>query len=89
MRLLSAAKPVVVTEGEEWARVPEVALFRIPAGLAEPEAIFSTMAVLSQRPDLAIHMGRQAARHIQRYHSLSSSGEQYWNLLCRTFAIPS
>ena len=85
MRLMGAGKPVVVTNGQEWARFPDTCVFRIPAGPAEAEALFDTMAVLSDNPELGRLMGHQAAEHIQRYHSLSASGIEYWNLLCRTF----
>ena len=89
IRLMGAGKPVIVTEGDEWDRFPNEALFRIPAGAAEPEALFQSMAALQLRPDLARHMGGLAAKHIQRYHSLSAAGTEYWNLLCRTFASHS
>ena len=89
MRLMGAAKPVIVTDGEEWARLPELASFRIPAGIAEPAALFDSMAVLASEPTLGRSMGQQAARHIQRYHSLTSSGNLYWNLLCETAAVSS
>ena len=89
MRLMGAAKPVIVTDGEEWARLPELASFRIPAGIAEPAALFDSMAVLATEPALGRFMGQQAARHIQRYHSLTSSGNLYWNLLCETAASSS
>ena len=86
MRLMGAAKPIIATEGEEWSRFPPTALFQIPPGPPESEALFDTMAVLAQTPYLAREMGRQAASHIQRYHSLSSCASEYWKLLCRTFA---
>ena len=85
MRLMGAGKPVVVTDGAEWARFPETCLFRIPPGPAEAEALFDTMAVLTDNPEMGRQMGLQAAEHIQRYHSLSASGIAYWNCLCRTF----
>ena len=85
IRLMGAGKPVIVTEGEEWDRFPAEALFRIPSGAAEPEALFQAMATLTLRPDLARYMGSLAANHIQRYHSLSAAGTAYWNLLCHTF----
>lgn len=89
IRLMGAGKPVIVTEGEEWDRFPAEALFRIPPGAAEPEALFQAMAALTLRPDLARYMGSLAANHIQRYHSLSAAGTAYWNLLCHNFASRS
>lgn len=86
IRLMGAGKPVVVTEGEEWARFPEEAVFRIPAGLPEREALFQAMSALTLRPDLARQMGVYAALHVQRYHSLSGVGTEYWNFLCHTYA---
>jgi glycosyltransferase involved in cell wall biosynthesis len=86
IRAMGSAKPVIATAGEEWGRFPGCALFQIPPGPAESEALFCAMAALAQRPDLACEMGRQAADHIQRYHSLASAASEYWKLLCRTFA---
>ncbi len=86
IRLMGAAKPVIVTDGEEWVRFPEEAVFRIPAGPAEPEALFQAMSALALRPELARHMGVYAALHIQRYHSLSAVGAEYWDFLCHTYA---
>ncbi len=84
MRLMAAGKPVIATEGEEWLRFDENSLLRIPAGPPESEALFEAMVLLRDHPELGRQIGRQAREHIQRYHSLSASAAEYWNLLCRT-----
>jgi len=89
MRLMAAGKPVIVTDGEEWSHIPDDCLLRIPAGPAEAAALFEAMALLSGSPEIGRFIGQQAASHVQRYHSLSRSGAEYWNLLCRTFASRS
>ncbi len=89
MRAMGAGKPVIVTEGAEWSRFPEGSLLPIPSGPGEIQSLFEAMALLSDNLPLAKHMGRVAAGHIQRYHSLSASGNEYWNLLCRLHASSS
>lgn len=83
MHAMGAGKAVIVSEGLEWERFPEGTLFPIPTGPGESGALFEAMAVLSDNSSLAKRMGAVAADHIQRYHSLSASGTEYWNLLCR------
>ncbi|MDQ6678022.1 MAG: hypothetical protein M3Z09_12060 [Acidobacteriota bacterium] len=89
VRLMGLGKPVLLTEAEETARIPELASFRIFPGAAEKASLFDTMFLVSEYPDLARRAGREAALHIERYHSLASAGKRYWDLLCHTAALRS
>ncbi len=82
MRLMGFGKPVIVTEGAEHSRLPLTACFRIQPGIAEEEELFHYMAAVSQYPELARSVGREAAHHLRRYHSLELIGNQYWKALC-------
>jgi len=84
VRLMGAGKPVIVTDGAETAGLPATACFRVQPGVAEQDALFEYMVVASENPETAREMGRQAAEHIRRYHSLTSAGALYWKLLCDT-----
>jgi len=89
VRLMGLGKPVLLTEAEETARIPELASFRISPGAAENASLFDTMFLVSEYPDVARRAGREAALHIERYHSLASVGKRYWDLLCQTSALRS
>jgi glycosyltransferase involved in cell wall biosynthesis len=84
VRLMGAGKPVIVTDGAETDDLPATACFRVPPGVAEQAALLEYMVVASEYPEVAREMGRQAAEHIRRYHSLTPVGALYWKLLCDT-----
>ena len=82
VRMMGIGKPVIVTEGAEYARVPETACLRVPPGVAERAALFEYMVTVSEFPSFARDVGRQAAEHIRLHHSLDWVGSQYWKILC-------
>jgi glycosyltransferase involved in cell wall biosynthesis len=81
VRLMGIGKPVLVTEGEEYARIPEGACIPIAAGPAERDSLLHYMAVLSSLPDVAPAVGERAAAHIARHHRLETVALQYWETL--------
>lgn len=81
IRLMGAGKPVIVTEGEETADLPEAVCLRVPAGLAEAEALFNQMAFVVEFPALARRVGEAAQQNIRSRHSLYGAAEAYWQVV--------
>jgi glycosyltransferase involved in cell wall biosynthesis len=82
IRLMGLGKPVIVTEGPENAAFPENGFLSVVSGSGEEEHLFQTMAVLAGTPSIGKEMGRQAAQHLIRYHSVEAVAEKYWGVLC-------
>lgn len=82
VRMMGIAKPVMVTTGEETARYPETACFRIPPGVAEKASLTEHSVVVASLPQSAREMGKRGAGHIHSIHSLERVAEKYWETLC-------
>lgn len=82
IRLMGIGKPVLLTEGEECARIPEDACLRIAAGAAERDSLLQHLHLLTSVNEVAKAIGQRGAAHIRAHHRVSSVSEQYWRLLC-------
>jgi glycosyltransferase involved in cell wall biosynthesis len=82
VRMMGIAKPVMVTAGEENARYPETACFRIPPGVAEKASLTEHSVLAASLPESAREIGKRGAEHIHSFHSLERVAEQYWKTLC-------
>jgi len=81
IRLMGLGKPVLVTGGDENARLPEDAAIRIPAGPAEADSLYHHLILLRSFPMVAASLGDRAAAAIAAAHGIERVGEAYWNLL--------
>jgi glycosyltransferase involved in cell wall biosynthesis len=84
IRLMGLGKPVLVTEGEETARLPEDACIRIPAGIAERASLRQHVILLTLVTEAARAIGQRGARHIQAHHAVEEVSKQYWKLICES-----
>ena len=82
IRLMGIGKPILLTDSAENARFPEDACMRIPAGLAERDALRRHMLLLLSMQGLSGEIGRRAADHIRTQHSLEPIARLYWDTLC-------
>ncbi len=82
IRFLGLGKPVLLTDGEETARLPEDACIRIPAGVAERQSLRQHMILLTSMSEVARAIGQRGARHIQAHHRVESISRRYWELIC-------
>jgi glycosyltransferase involved in cell wall biosynthesis len=82
VRLMGIAKPVIVTDAAENALYPAEACLRIPAGVAEPDALAEYMIWLARFPRDARRIGRRGAAWIASHHALDTVAARYWELLC-------
>jgi glycosyltransferase involved in cell wall biosynthesis len=70
MRLMAAGKPVIVTQAEEWASVPEGAVIRIDPGEPEEDELVEVLELLAREPEMRRVSGEAARRHVEQHHSL-------------------
>jgi hypothetical protein len=90
VRLMGLGKPVILTEGLENACYPEGSFMGVVSGAGEEEHLFQAMAMLARNPSVGREVGRQAAKHLIRYHSLEVAAEMYWGVLCDHYrSLPS
>jgi len=82
IRLMGLGKPVLLTAGEETARLPEGACIRIPAGIAEMESLRQHMILVTSLSEAARAIGQRGAGHIQAHHGVQEISRQYWELIC-------
>lgn len=82
IRLMGAAKPVLVTDGPENACYPETACLRIEQGLAEDDSLRDHMLLLPSMTACAREIGRRGSVHINEHHQVARIAEQYWGMLC-------
>ena len=79
VRMMGIGKPVLVTDSEEYGRVPEDAIVRIAPGPAERDSLLYHMTVLAKAAGVADAIGERAAHHIATHHALETVGAQFWN----------
>jgi glycosyltransferase involved in cell wall biosynthesis len=82
VRLMGIGKPVMATAGGENAAYPEEVCLRVPAGVAEPDALAEYMIWLARFPLDAGRIGRRAAEWIASQHAQGTVAARYWELLC-------
>lgn len=82
MRLMGIGKAVLLTDGEESARVPETACFRIACGVAETASLAEHSILAASLPQTSREIGRRAAGHAHSFHSLDHVADRYWETLC-------
>jgi glycosyltransferase involved in cell wall biosynthesis len=79
---MGIGKPVLVTSGGETGAFPPDACLRVDSGPAEEEMLARYMLSLRHLSGFGAGIGRRAADHIARYHSVEQVAGLYWNLLC-------
>ncbi len=81
IRMMGAGKPVIVTEGEENADIPEAACLRVASGVAEGPDLFNQMALVTGFPQVARDIGALARRHILEHHAPEKAVDRYRQVL--------
>ncbi len=82
IRLMGIGKAVLITDSEEYARLPEDACIRVPGGLAERESLVRHMILLTSMAGVASAIGERGAGHIRAHHPVDEAAKLYWGLLC-------
>ena len=86
VRMMGLGKALLLTDAAENAGYPEGSYLPVPAGVAERAALFDYICILSRDRISSSEIGRMAAGHIRREHSLARVSELYWDLLCESAA---
>lgn len=82
IRLMGAAKPVLLTNGPENARYPDTACLRVEPGAAEEDSLWHHMVLLTSMREAAREIGHRASEYITERHRVDRIAEQYWETLC-------
>ncbi|MEZ5367250.1 MAG: glycosyltransferase [Bryobacterales bacterium] len=72
MRMMALSKPVIVTDSEEWADIPDGAVLRIDSGEPEEDELVELLELLAREPDMRAASGAAARRHLEQRHSLAA-----------------
>ena len=80
MKLMAAGKPVLVTDCEENADLPDNSVLKIEPGINEPAMIQEALRFLTLQPELRKAMGELARRHVLGEHALDKVARQYRKL---------
>lgn len=81
MRMMAMGKPVVVTCGEEVARLPAHAVVRVDPGEAEVEMLAELLRVLANNVELRDSIGAAAREHVLGCHAITEVAKQYSNVI--------
>lgn len=81
IRLMAAAKPVLVTAGEETAEFPPAAVIPIDCGPGEEEMLAAVMLWLAENRRDARDIGEFAREHVLSHHRPEQVAALYWEAL--------
>jgi hypothetical protein len=81
VRMMGIGKAVLVTDGDEYAGIPEDACVRISAGPSERDSLLRHMQMLVGMPRVARAIGERGAAHIALYHGIGTAARLYLNAL--------
>jgi len=81
IRLMGAAKPVLMTAGLETSQFPESASLKVDAGLAEEDMLAEFMRMLARSPDNARMIGQRASDYIREFHAPQRVASKFWRVL--------
>ena len=82
IRLMGIGKPVLLTEGPEYARFPEDACIRIARGAAERDSLRRHLVLLTSIHGVSRAIGERGAVYIREHHRVESVGKRFWEVLC-------
>jgi glycosyltransferase involved in cell wall biosynthesis len=81
MKLMAAGKPVLVTDSEEYAGVPELAVVRVDSGEAEIEMLAHYLYALATGPEMRALIGGNAAAYVREHHALERVAGAYLDVI--------
>lgn len=81
IRMMGIGKAVIVTSGDENARIPEHCCVRVDPGPDEEPMLEASMRWLTEDPGSAREIGSRAAAHIAANHSLEHCAALYADAL--------
>ena len=79
---MGLGKPVIVTDNAENSDFPDNAVLRVAVGVAESAELFDHMLLVTEYPQIAREIGREAQLHIREHHALEPVAKRYWETLC-------
>ena len=80
-KLTAAGKPVIVTDGEEYAGYPEGVVLNVDPGESEVELLAHYLCALAAEPEMRSVIGGRAARFAAEHQSIERVGALYMQAL--------
>ncbi len=77
LRMMSAAKPVLVSDTGSYQDLPDAAVVKISCDVDEKEMITRFVLALAEDPDFRRSLGREAARYAVQECAIASCARQY------------
>ncbi len=77
IRLMQLGRPVILTAGEEIARIPAAACVRVDRGETEEDTLAAAMLWLARHPSEARGIGRRAAAYVSDVHAPARAADLY------------
>jgi glycosyltransferase involved in cell wall biosynthesis/SAM-dependent methyltransferase len=81
LRALGLGKAVLVSDVGSFREFPDEVCLKVPVGAGEEELLFEYLNLLTNRPDVAQAMGRQARCYVQRECNWDTVGARYARFL--------
>jgi len=81
IRMMGIGKTVIFSAGEELARLPANSFLSVDRGPCEEKMLTDYLVWLESERQALDQIGRRAAAHIAREHSLEKVADQYWHAL--------
>jgi glycosyltransferase involved in cell wall biosynthesis len=88
MRLMSLARPVIVSNSGPFAEYPDDCCVKIDADEMEEDALLVMMHVLASDEALRRQIGLNAQRHIQTHHTPEQTAQDYIDFIQDILASP-
>jgi glycosyltransferase involved in cell wall biosynthesis len=86
LRMMSAAKPVLVSDTGSYHDLPDTAVIKISCDVDEKEMIKRFVLALADDPDFRRSLGREAARYAVEECSLTGCARRYAEFIDRSLA---
>ncbi len=83
IKMMGIGKPVLVTNSDEMAGLPESAVVRVDPGEAEIEMLAHYLRLLVDSEGMRRDIGRRAAAHIAKHHTLERAAAAYLEAVSR------
>jgi glycosyltransferase involved in cell wall biosynthesis len=81
LRSMSAARPVVVTDGGSFAELPDDAVIKVPPDVIEEEMLTAVFERLDAEPSFGERIGANARSFIESEHTLPVMARHYLDIL--------
>lgn len=77
LQMIAAGQPVVVSDVDAFAELPDDAVWKIKQDATEEEQIAAALSRLSDDPSLRQRIGERARQYVQDHHAMDEAARRY------------